>query len=881
MNRFFLPVLGLIILCFISGYRAFGTDPVKSYTAARVTKDPPRTDGDLSDKAWELVSWGGGDFRQNNPDPGAPASVQTKFKILYDDKNLYIAIKNLDPDPSLIVSRMSRRDGFEGDFCEVNIDSYFDKRTAFSFTASVSGVKGDELVTNDGNSWDSNWDPIWFLATKIVNDGWVAEMRIPLSQLRFADKEEHVWGIQFTRRFFRNQERSNWQYIPPDASGWVHLFGELHGISGIKPQQQLEIQPYVLGKAERFDREDGNPFLTGKSSSLDFGVDAKFGLTSDITLDVSVNPDFGQVEADPSQVNLSAFRLFFPERRPFFIEGNNTLNFPVNDFSNNNLFYSRRIGRPPQGRAYTDSDNEDDTIDEHVRSNPNTTIIGAAKLTGKNRNGFSWGILESVTAREFAEIDSLGFRRKVETEPLTNYFVARGQQDINKGNTVVGGMITATNRDFSSDSLRGLHKSAYSAGVDLMHSWQERKYYVSLRSVISKVLGSKESVLNTQLASERFFQRPDNTYSEVDPSRTSLTGTGGTIVFGKQSGKLVYEAGFNWLSPGLELNDIGFLSQTDQLTQWVWMQYRLLKPVMIFRSLRYNASQWGGWDFSRNRISNGYEVNGNMQFNNFWSFRSGATLTTRNTSNADLRGGPSLVYPGSISGFVSLGSDDRKKLSATAQPRWRRGFSGYYSSSGLDLHLRYRPFDALSMVLAPGISKSRNDLQYVTTEKAENENRYIVGTINQTVARLTVRMTYMLTPNLSLQYWGQPFGSSGQYSEFKTITNGRAADYHQRFLPFPATSLIPNENEILIDENHDGAADLSFGRPDFNFGEFRSNMVLRWEYIPGSTVFLVWTQQVTGNFSDEAGAVIRKYRFDFDNTPHNIFLLKYTYRLVL
>ncbi len=301
------------------------------------------------------MPWGGGGFRQRFPDAGAPASVQTYFKVLYDAKNLYILFKNLDPEPDKIVSRMSRRDGFEGDFVEVNIDSYADKRTAFSFTASVSGVKGDEYVSNNGENWDPSWEPIWYLKTSINSEGWIAEVRIPLSQLRFADKPEHVWGFQVTRNFFRNQEQSNWQFIPPTASGMVHRFPELHGVRGIRPQKQLEIQPYVVAKTETFQKEEGNPFATGKSSSVDFGLDAKIGITSDITLDLTVNPDFGQVEADPSRVNLTAFELFFQERRPFFIEGNNTLNFPISDYNSNNLFYSRRIGRVPHGEVEADA----------------------------------------------------------------------------------------------------------------------------------------------------------------------------------------------------------------------------------------------------------------------------------------------------------------------------------------------------------------------------------------------------------------------------------------------------------------------------------------------------------------------------------------------
>ena len=302
------------------------------------------------------------------------------------------------------------------------------------------------------------------------------------------------------------------------------LFGELRGIKGIKPQKQVEIQPYLVAKTESFQREEGNPFVTGKSSAADVGLDAKIGITSDITLDLTVNPDFGQVEADPSQVNLSAFRVFFQERRPFFIEGNSTLNFPVG-FNSNNLFYSRRIGRTPQNSVATDEEGTDDGVAEYVKPNRYTTILGAAKLTGKNKKGFSWGILESVTAPEHATIDSMGVRRTAMVEPLTNYVAGRMQQDINKGNTVVGAMLTSTNRDLSDESLQWLHKDAYSGGIDVVHNWSNRKYFVSAKTAFSNVQGSEKAIALTQNAPERYFQRPDNKHADVDTTRKSLTGT--------------------------------------------------------------------------------------------------------------------------------------------------------------------------------------------------------------------------------------------------------------------------------------------------------------------------------------------------------------------
>jgi len=853
---------------------------VKSYTTAQLVGEPPKIDGTLNDAAWDQVTWGGGDFRQRDPVPGDTASVQTKFKILYDAKNLYILVRNIDPEPDKIVSRVSRRDGFEGDFVEVNIDSYDDKRTAFSFTASVSGVKGDEYVSNNGNDWDANWDPIWYLQTSIDEEGWIAEMRIPLSQLRFADKPEHTWGLQFTRFFFRNQERSNWQYIAPDAGGWVHLFGELNGIKGIKPQKQLEIQPYIVARTESFQKEEGNPFMTGKASGIDVGLDAKIGITSDITLDLTVNPDFGQVEADPSQVNLSAFRLFFQERRPFFIEGNNTLNFPITDFNSNNLFYSRRIGRTPQGWVETDQNDVDDGVTEYSNTTKNTTILGAAKLTGKNKKGFSWGLLESVTAPEYAKIDSLGVSRKYTIEPLTNYFAGRFQQDINKGNTIVGGMFTAVNRSIKDDQLNWLHTDAYSGGVDVTHNWKERTYFVTARGLFSTVKGSTEAITSTQQMSERYFQRPDNHHANVDSTRTSLAGNGGLLMHGKRSGKLIYEIGYSWLSPELELNDIGFLSQTDQSIQWIWSQYRILTPFSIFRSIRFNVVQYTNWDYDARNTSRGYEANTNMQFKNFWYAGTGASLEEFNISNADLRGGPSLLYPGSVGYWFFVNTDQRKKLSASVNPQWGWGFDQYLKNAEVNFEFVYKPINALRLSVEPSFSKSKNEMQYVTTADVGNEKRYMVAEINQSTMRVSLRMTYMITPNLSVQYWGQPFGTSGEYTNYKYITDADAHEYNQRYTSVPQSWLTLTDGEYHVDENQDGIAEYSFSKPDFNFGQFRSNMVVRWEYIPGSTLFLVWTQESNGEFFNNPGKIGNRYQFEFTDRAHNIFLVKYTYRFV-
>ena len=861
--------LSLALLCF---FVAKAQDSTKTYHTQRVINKPPDIDGNGNDEAWEQVAWGG-DFVQRQPNFGVAPSEPTQFKILYDAKNLYVLVRAFDSEPEKIVKRMSRRDGFDGDFVEINIDSYNDKRTAFSFTASVSGVKGDEYISNNGNNWDDTWDPIWYLATSIDDQGWIAEFRIPLSQLRFADQIKHTWGIQFTRRFFRNEERSTWQPIAQDAPGWVHLFGQLQGIEGIRPQKQLEIQPYLVASSDRYPTEIGNPFATGESTNTNLGVDAKIGITSDITLDLTINPDFGQVEADPSQVNLSAFRLFFRERRPFFLEGNNVLDFPIVGFDENNLFYSRQIGGAPSFFPSAD----------YVRMPSQTQILGAAKLSGKNKNGFSWAILESLTRKEEADIIVNGKKDQIAVEPMTNYLIGRFQQDINEGNTVVGAMVTSTQRFIDDPQLDFLHTEAYSGGIDVQHNFKDRKYGLNFRTVFSNVQGSSAAITQTQQASERFFQRPDNDYKEVDTTLTQLTGTAGTLSFGKQSGSWIWEFGGTYRSPELSLNDVGFLTQTDSWIQWVFTQYRVLEPMGIFRFMRMNVVQWSEFDFGGTNLSTGYELFYGTQFQNFWRLNTGLTLEGQQTSNADLRGGPSIKYPGGTNWWYFIGTNEQKKIAFSLNQWYYWGNQDVSLSKGVNLTMTLRPMDALRISLSPSYTDRRSDLQYINTISTLNGDKYLLGTVQQKIYRLTIRANYNLTPNLTIEYWGQPFLASGYYNEFKEVNNASHSDFHMRFNEFNSTQVPFDPVSGLYNVFYEGQSNpaYSFDNPDFNIREFRSNMVLRWEYIPGSTLFLVWAsngssfdQKINDGFSDASEDM-------FQLKSRNTLLVKYTYRFIL
>ncbi|MCG8330248.1 MAG: carbohydrate binding family 9 domain-containing protein [Chitinophagales bacterium] len=856
----------------------------KEYTTQRIFSTSPVIDGFMNDPAWEEVEWGGR-FIQWMPYEGQVPTQETAFKILYDDKNLYIGYRCYDSEPDKIVRRMSRRDGFEGDWVEVNIDSYNDKRSAFSFTISVSGVKGDEFISNNGNNWDPSWNPIWYAKTSIDSLGWIAEIRIPFSQIRYADAEELEWGIQFTRRDFREESRSIWQYISRNDPNWVSGFGRLKGLKGVKPQKQIEVQPYILAKTSRFEEDKENPFSSGKASSLSAGLDGKFGVTSDLTLDFTINPDFGQVEADPSALTLDGFRIFFPERRPFFIENRNLFNYQVTNswtggrFSQDNLFYSRRVGSAPHYYPSLDDG-------EYIDRPDNTSILGAAKFSGKTRKGLGLGIMEAVTAREWATIAREEERIDTIVEPLANYFVARASQDFNEGQTVVGGIITATQREQDAADFTGLHRSAYSGGIDFTHWLKNRTYILSLTTIFSSVHGSEETITNTQQEFEHLFQRPDADHVELDTTTQYLRGHGGTLRFGKLSGQFNFDMGVTWRSPGLELNDLGFMANADEINHFYWMGYRINEPFSIFRNVRFNYNHKLRWDFNGTSLYQSFGPGVNCFFKNFWSFNTGFNYENRDFSNNDLRGGPRLRRSKGFAQWIGLGSDQRKPVYFFWNMVYARGFEANAPKTvayrDYSMTMTIQPTNAFNISIAPAYQRERRKVQYITDVEYEGSTRYLAGTVEQRTLYATVRANYNITPNLTIQYYGQPFISQGRYEDFKFITNSTASYFYDRYQVFDDQQLsyVSEDEEYIIDENKDGETDYSFGEPDFNFLQFRSNMVLRWEYIPGSELFLVWSQGNTVFGDSEAELIPSFTDYLLKDQADNVFLLKLTYRFV-
>jgi hypothetical protein len=872
-------ISGLFILLLLSP--SLGQTPVKKqYQATKITATPV-INGVLDEDIWQLGEWVD-DFTQNQPYNGRPASQRTEFKILFDEDNIYVGIKALDTSPDSIVNRLTRRDQADGDMVAIILDSFHDLRTAFTFGVSSAGVKYDFMMTNDGQNEDNTWDPNWWVKTSINKEGWIAEMKIPLSQIRFDKNSGDVWGLEMARVLYRKNETDFWQHIPADAPGFVHLIGEMSGFENIKPRKIFDITPYGVAKAETFKAVPENPFqATGKSTKLNGGIDAKIGVTNNMTMDLTINPDFGQVEADPSEVNLTAYETFFEEKRPFFIEGKNITNFGLGigdgGIGNDNLFYSRRIGRPPQGYP--------DLHEGWYADVPtNTSILGAAKLTGKTKNGLSVGFVEAMTAEENAEIDTIGGSTYETVEPLTNYLVGRVQKDINEGNTIIGGIFTSTNRDLDKNLGEFMHKAAYSGGADFTQYFKEKSWMFNLNTAFSLVEGSKSALYNTQTSSARYYQRPDNNHTELDTSRTSLAGNGGRVQIMKLNGHWNFLLASIWKSPGFEINDLGYIREADQLLNIFWTGYNQWDPKWIYNRYNFNFDVFSETNFGGEDLGKGFEWNGSMQFKNYWSAFTGGNISSAGISTGILRGGPSMKMPGNVNGRIGFSSDFRKKLNFEVFLNGSKGFEKNSYNLNTNIQIKYKPTNWLVLSLDPGISRSFSELQYVNYMKVNNRDRYIFASIDRKTINTSFRVNLNLSPDLTLQYWGQPFIATGKYYDHKYIMDPKADNYTNRFWTYSNSQISYDGSQYNVDENVDGKIDYTIENTDFNVKEFLSNLVIRWEYNPGSSVYLVWSQTRSSytnngdlNYMDDMVDLFNTG----DNHPHNVFLIKFSYRFGL
>jgi Domain of unknown function (DUF5916)/Carbohydrate family 9 binding domain-like len=873
MKRF----INLFLIILISG-RVLGQEPVRNSYPAAYIYNPPIIDGLLSDNAWKDGLWCE-NFTQYDPFNNKSVSQKTEFKILYDDNNIYITIRAFDTNPDSIVRRLTRRDQIEGDAVAIVIDSYHDLRTGFFFGVSVAGVKYDLVYSNDGQNQDPSWDPNWWVKTSSNSNGWVAEMKIPLNQIRFEKNSGDKWGLQVVRLIYRKNEIDYWQHIPKDAPGLIHMFGELKGLEKIKPRKIFDVTPYVLCRAETYKAEKENPFRnSGRSYNFNGGIDSKIGITNNLTMDLTINPDFGQVEADPSVVNLTAFETFYKEQRPFFVEGSNITDFNLgigdNRVGNDNLFYSRRIGRAPQ--YYPTNIKNGWTLDM-----PNfTNILGAAKLTGKTKDGLSLGFIDALTNEKNAEIDTVGGKICQSVEPLTNYFVGRVQKDINSGNTIIGGIVTSTNRVMDSTLASVLHKTAYTGGIDMTQYFRNKSWMINLNSAFSLVEGTKDAIAKTQESSARYYQRPDNDYVKFDPQKKSLIGSGGRLEVMKLNGHLNLTGAFLWKTPGFETNDLGYIRQADQLIGILYASYNQWEPKGIYNRYSISCGIYNLFDFGGDYLAKAIEPNANITFRNYWNAYISGSISTDQLSTTMLRGGPVMKIPGSYQVQYGFSSDNRKKFIISVNSGRTGQYLNSSSSRFFNFTMQFKPTNYLMISFSPQSSTSDDQLQYVTTMNYNNNPRYIFAAIHQKTISASLRVNLNISPDLTLQYWGQPFLAAGKYSGYKHITNPTAKNYKDRFHIYSEGQIADNDSGYYIDEDENGKSDYQIGSNNFNYQAFFSNLVFRWEYNPGSSVYFVWSQ--TRNGADDSGIMDSKYLGSlFSTKPTNIFLIKFRYRFGL
>ncbi|HEX7154316.1 MAG TPA: DUF5916 domain-containing protein [Thermoanaerobaculia bacterium] len=829
-----------------------------SLRAVRVTV-APAIDGDLSDAAWQGAPEFT-DFTQHDPNDGQPATMRTSIRIVYDDDAIYFGAKMEDPHAPTTL--LARRDSFTtSDFLSINLDPQHDRLSGNAFTINPSNVQVDTVLYNDIGE-DSSWDGVWDSATRIVPDGWIAEVRIPFSQLRFPERAQHVWGVNITRRTVRNNEWARIVNTKKGETGFVSHFADITGLDGIQRGRPFELVPYAVARSDFRTRVDSRDPLTDRRGFRgDGGLDLKYALTSSLTLTGTINPDFGQVEVDPAVVNLSDFETFYPERRPFFTEGLNIFRFGdspapshFNFFSAPQMFYSRRIGRSPQ--ALPDAD--------FVVAPSETTILGAAKVTGRLAGGWSIGVLDALTDTErarFADLDETPDddvempveRRHV--EPMTNYFVARGAKELAAGSRV-GFMVTSVNRRLA-EELSQLRESAISAGVDGYTSFRERSWILEGNLVGSSVRGSSEAIEATQRSSSRYYQRPDAGHVTLDPTRTSLTGWGGTAMVSKATGLWRPIVQVRAYSPGFETNDAGFLQRTDIISTHALMQYVDQRTTPRFREKNVWFGAWQNRNFDGDTLERGFFVDHFATWQNYWNYRTAAYVMPGAFDDRLTRGGPVVRSPSRAEFEGSIGSDERKKFFFEVNTELDRADDdSYYRALGVALTAR--PAANLTLSVEPRFSRSRNTAQYVTpvadaTATETYGTRHVVADLHQSSFELGTRADWTLSSRLSLQLYLQPFIASGDYRDFRALVAPRTRDYASY------AGTVSNR--------------------DFNFRSVRGSAVARWEFRPGSALYVVWSEnrQETERIGDfRLGRDLRA----IPTAPsHDVFLVKVSYWL--
>jgi hypothetical protein len=818
-----------------------------SATAARavLAPRPPEIDGRDDDEVWRMAT-PITEFQEFDPTEGKAPRFRTEARVAYDARNFYVFVRAFDDEPDKILKLLARRDvRTPSDQIKIIVDSYHDRRSGYEFAVNPAGVKRDYSVSNDANE-DDAWDGVWEAKTTVDSLGWTAEFKIPLSQLRYAQTASNTFGFAIWRDIDRFKERVSWPLYKRNVAGLSSQLGEISGLTGLGAPRRLEMSPYVVTKNVTLptgtDEFKHQQRLTG-------GLDFKYGLSSNVTIDGTVNPDFGQVEADPAVLNLSAFETFFQERRPFFIEGAGLLSFPincyaVNDCGSENLFYSRRIGRSPQlGVAYGDA-----------ASPTGTTILGAAKVTARTPGGIAIGLLDAVTGREEGTDDRT-------IEPRSNYAVLRATKDFRNGGTGIGFIGTMVNRSNDEWTRESLRSNAMVGGFDLRHRFLSSRFEVTANIVASRVTGSEDAIAATQQSSVHYFQRPDSPH-EFDPTRTSLSGHSGQVTFGKiGGGKLRFQTSYQRVSPGFESNDLGFLRRADWQSQATWAALQLNKPALFYRRLFWNFNEWHDWTIGGLLLDRAVNTNVHTELNNSWWIHLGGTLGGLGEVSCDrcARGGPALRTSTYFSPWGGIQGDTRWPVTPGLWFNYRVGDEGRTRFFNINPAVDFRVGSGWTGSLGVNYSRNTDDRQwYGNFTDAVPVTHYTFAHLEQRTYSMQFRLNYTASPTLTFQAYAEPFISNGQYSNVRELADPRADRYEDRFQPYNDPEIIANPGQ-------------------FNVKQFNSNVVLRWEYRPGSALFLVWQQGRQDNSVYNNRTFGRDFDRLFDAHPDNTFLVKLSY----
>jgi hypothetical protein len=820
--------------------------PTDSSATATLAATPPEIDGSDQDAVWARTPIISG-FREWRPTEGKAARLRTEARIAYDPGNLYVFVRALDPQPDSIRHLLERRDSFTpSDMIWLWIDSFHDRRTGYEFGVNAAGVKMDLAVYNDGNE-DAAWDAVWDVATRTDSLGWTAEYRIPLSQLHYPRTRVHSFGIMIGRDVQRYNERYSWPLLRTSRTGFVSQYGTLYGMNDLQTPRRMEAMPYVVARNE--SKIIDNAFDRG--SELAVGGDLKYRIASNLTLDATVNPDFGQVEADPAVLNLTAYESFFDERRPFFVAGRGLFRFDVNcnevNCGGEGLYYSRRIGRTPELAG---------TYGDTVPLQP-VTIVGAGKLIGRSSSGLTVGVLDAVTRRTANRGDTT-------YSPATNFAVVRATQDLRGGNSTIGAMVTAVNRNSDEWTSPYLASSAYAAALDFRHRLFGNRYEVSGSLDRSRVEASPEAMAAIQSNGVHQFQRPDAGLP-LDSSRTVLRGDAEEIKFGKIAGQhLMFQTALQRRSPGFETNDVGFLRRADQTSWSTWVGLFDQRARKYYNRFQLNNNWWQYWTTDGLPLEAAYNTNVHVTLRNNWGWHMGGTIGQLGTTYDDraARGGPAVRQDPYIAPWLFINGDDRRAVVPFFNVNYFRGSGGRSRSLSFGPELGFKAAGRFSANLSVNWDHSIRDNQWYGNFEADDGIHYTFAHLDQRTTSVTARLNYTFTPDVSLQTYVQPFVSKGTYSNVRELSSTpRADDYDDRYTPY-------GDPEVTDDPG------------GFNFKQVQSNLVFRWEYRPGSTLFVVWNHGRQG-FVPEAGerGFGGEVRDLFQLHPANTFLIKMSYWL--